>query len=81
MRVRSVEFASDKPSIPPQGGVRQSGNGHFAERLAAESVTDFAKRRSLLESIRRPFNWPFRIRFSATKYSLRKSDSWMPRRK
>jgi hypothetical protein len=45
--MRSIEFASDEPSVPPQDGVRQSGSGHLAERLAAESVADFAKRRSL----------------------------------
>jgi hypothetical protein len=44
-RMRSIEFASDKPSVPPQDGVWHGGSGHLAERLAAESVADFAKRR------------------------------------
>jgi hypothetical protein len=44
---RSVEFGSDKPSVPPQNGVRQGGRGHLAKRLSAQSVADFAERHSL----------------------------------
>jgi hypothetical protein len=32
--------------------------------------------RSPSESFKRPFNWPLRTRFSAAKYSLRKSNCW-----
>jgi hypothetical protein len=46
-RMRSIEFASDEPSVPPQDGVRQGGSGHLTESFAAQSLADFAKRRSL----------------------------------
>jgi hypothetical protein len=45
--MRPIEFASDKPPVPPQNGVRQGGSGHLTESLAAQSLADLAKRRSL----------------------------------
>jgi hypothetical protein len=46
-RMRSIEFSSDKPSVPPQDGVRQGSSSHLSKSLAAQSLADFAKRRSL----------------------------------
>jgi hypothetical protein len=45
--MRPIEFASDKPSVPPQDGVRQGGSSHFTESLAPQSLADLGKRRSL----------------------------------
>jgi hypothetical protein len=44
-RLRSIKFARDKPSVPPEDGVRQGRS--VAERPAVQSLADFAKRRSL----------------------------------
>jgi hypothetical protein len=45
------QVARDKPSVPPQDGVRQSSSRHLAERLAVRSMADFAEHRSLAERL------------------------------
>src|SRR5215470_7351806 len=42
--LRSVEFASNEPSVPCEDGVGLSGCGHFAQCPTTESEANFAKR-------------------------------------
>jgi hypothetical protein len=44
---RSLEFASDEPSVPPQDGVRLGDGRHFAQCLAAQSMANLAEPHSL----------------------------------
>src|ERR1035437_6247957 len=44
---RSIELASDEPSVPCQDGVRQGGSRHLAEGLAAQSMANLAELRSV----------------------------------
>jgi uncharacterized protein with HEPN domain len=43
-------------------------------KLVQADLPSFA--RSASESLRQPFNWAFRIPFSAARYSFRSSSSW-----
>ena len=51
-------------------------NWNSLARKAAQAVTDLpSMARSASESLNRPFNWLFRMRFSAARYSFRASSS------
>jgi hypothetical protein len=51
-RRRSIEFASDKPSVPRKNCVRRRGGRYLAEGFAAKSMADLAERRTI--GIRKP---------------------------
>ena len=75
--LRTIEFAGHELAVPSQDGVRPGDIGHLAENLAAQSMTDLAERGSLgVRELQPPFNWAFKMRFSAARYSIRASSSW-----
>jgi hypothetical protein len=43
--LRSVEFASNEPSVPGEDGVGPGGSRHFAQCPTAKTEADFAERR------------------------------------
>src|SRR5450631_339665 len=49
---RSIELASNEPSVPCQDGVRQGGSRHLAECLAAQSTANLAQLRPF--GVRKP---------------------------
>jgi hypothetical protein len=72
---RSIELASDEPSVPCQDGVRQGGSRHLAEGLAAQSMANLAELRSL--GVREP-QAPLQLGLQDTVFSnqiLRSSNS------
>src|SRR5580692_381804 len=75
--LRAIEFAGDQLAVPSQDSVRPGDGCYLGENLAAHAMTNFAERGSLgIDSFSRPFNWAFRMRFSAARYSFRVSNSW-----
>jgi hypothetical protein len=77
MGFRPSNFAGHQLAVPGQDGVGPGHIGHFVEDLAAPAMTDLAERGSLgVRELQPPFNWAFRIRFSAARYSFRASSSW-----
>jgi hypothetical protein len=54
--LRAIEFASHELAVPSQDGVRPGHIGQLAENLAAQSMTDLAKRGSLgVRELQPPF--------------------------
>ena len=75
--LRAIEFAGDQLAVPGQDSVRPGNGCDLGENLAAHAMTNFAERGSLgIRRFSRPFNWAFRMRFSAARYSFRVSNSW-----
>ncbi len=72
---RTIELPRYQLPVPTQDRIRCGHGSDFTERLPAQPIGKVA--RSGFVSWNRDGNFARRIRFSAARYSFRRSNSWL----